>query len=90
MAGQPFAEFGRRTLAEVHLVLSATLRREEGRARARRGEIYALAALIRIGHHVPKKFPSQRDFLGEPRRGSSNAEIKAFVRHRLQKQTRTP
>ncbi|MBE3637463.1 hypothetical protein [Mangrovicoccus algicola] len=89
MAGLPLAEFGHRTLAELHLVLIASLRREEGRAKARAGQIHTLASLIAIGHHQPKKFPRRRDFLGEARRGSSNAEIKAFFLHRMQQQKRS-
>ncbi|WP_172332495.1 hypothetical protein [Mangrovicoccus sp. HB161399] len=86
MSGQPIAEFGDRTLAEIQIVLSGTAKRIEVRSRIRRAELHALAALIRIGHHAPKRFPTQKEFLGEKRRGSSNAEIKAYFLDRIAKQ----
>lgn len=75
---------GHLTLRHVVCVLKGVLDRETAMARARRADLYALAQLITVGHHQPKRFPRPASFLGDDRpgrRGSSDAKIAAYFRH---------
>jgi len=78
--------FGGLTPAQIDLILEGSARRDVAQARRRRGEIYALAALVTRGHHDPKKFPKPEAFLGpdtRKKRGGSEAEFAAYMRARI-------
>lgn len=62
------------------MILEVGVERMERAATARRAEIHALASLIAVATHNPKRFPSYAAFVGgaKARSGSSDMAIAAY------------
>jgi hypothetical protein len=80
--GQPFDLFWTLTPADIVLIMEIKIKGMEGQAAQRRGEIYALASLVRIAFHDPNKFPTHHAFAGtagtKTARFSNDREISLY------------
>ncbi|MGI3164977.1 hypothetical protein [Pseudooceanicola sp. 200-1SW] len=64
---------------------------QERAARQRRGEIYSLGQLVMIATHSPKTFPKPDEFIDRKRRrGSADAEIRAYFTGRAATRRASP
>lgn len=89
-AGQDPALFDQLTPRSINAILKGVAQRQEDQARARRADIFALAALITQGHHNPRRFPKFESFVGKPSRKHSGKGSQARLRAWLQSLPRTP